>query len=61
MLKGRGKERIKSTPLMMKLYYGWFQVSLHQEIKNRREICQLFPEYQIWYLMFILLRVAAYF
>lgn len=44
----------------MQLYYNWFKVSLQQEVKNRREISFLFPEYQLWYLMLVQLRVAAY-
>jgi hypothetical protein len=30
-------------------------------VKERREIGNLYPEYQLWYMMFVLLRVATYF
>lgn len=30
-------------------------------MKGRREIAHQYPEYQLWYLMLVLLKVAAYF
>jgi hypothetical protein len=43
------------------LEYRWFRSSLQQEVKGRREISHHYPEYQLWYLMLVLLKVAAYF
>jgi hypothetical protein len=45
----------------MQLYYIWFRCSLQQEVRSRREIGHLFPEYQLWYLLLVLLKVATFF
>ncbi len=34
---------------------------MQQEVKGRREISHYYPEYQLWYLMLVLLKVATYF
>jgi hypothetical protein len=57
----RGQAWPQSNRFPMQLYYTWFRCSLQQEVRSRREIGHLFPEYQLWYLLLVLLKVATFF
>jgi hypothetical protein len=49
------------TPISTKIHYEKLNLSLFQIIKNRRHFKKYFNENEIWYLLYVLIKVAAYF